>query len=172
MLFFSTMQKSTIKFLVFAAVGLLLGLLIGRTDIFTIFLLAIATGLVILAFAIPKIIASFSVNSSSNTSNYIGLTALAFIASLVTSFITLTNIIDKKQKFAEYLIPKIEQYRQKNSKYPQTLDDLVIEDTKCLLIGLTQHDKHLASVLLEMVGILVSMTVVPSSGLPATKNSI
>jgi len=130
MLFFSKMQQSLIKFLVSVTLGLLSGLLIGRTDIFTIFFLAVVAGLAILIFAITKIIASLSTNSSSNTANYIGLAALVFTVCLVTSFITMTNIISKKQKFAEYLIPKIEQYRQQNSKYPQTLNDLVIDDAK------------------------------------------
>jgi len=124
------MQQSLIKFLVSVTLGLLSGLLIGRTDIFTIFFLAVVAGLAILIFAITKIIASLSTNSSSNTANYIGLAALVFTVCLVTSFITMTNIISKKQKFAEYLIPKIEQYRQQNSKYPQTLNDLVIDDAK------------------------------------------
>jgi hypothetical protein len=120
------MKKTTINFLVFSTAGLLSGLLIGRSNIFTIFFLAIATGLVIFVFIIAKLVESYTKNGSLTTGNYMGLTALAFIVSLVTSIVTMGRIIDKKQKLAESLITKIEHYRQQRSQYPKTLDDLSI----------------------------------------------
>ena len=122
------MQKTIIKFLGFSIIGLFIGLLIGRTNIFSIFYFTAGTVLVFLIFVIGKIVVYFTKSKSSIVIDHIGFIALSFIVALVTSFVTMANIIDRKQKFAEALIPKIEQYRQQNSRYPQNLDNLAIDN--------------------------------------------
>jgi len=121
-------MRTTIKLLAFFIAGLGIGLLIGRTDIFTIFYLIAATGVVTLIYIIGKIAALIAKSKNSIVTNYIGLIALALIFSTVTAFITLHNIIERKQKIAEELIPKLEKYRQQNSVYPTSLNDLGIDN--------------------------------------------
>ena len=125
-------RSSTMKFITFSVAGLLIGLGLGQTDIFTIFPFACGTGLVTLIYIFVKLGAYSTKDKKATTISYLGFTTLAFIISLITSLVILDNNIDRKQKFAEDLIPKIEQYRQNNFLYPKALTDLAIDRTEMI----------------------------------------
>ena len=124
------MKKTTLlKLTVFSIAGLLLGLILGRTDVFTMFYLVAGAGLVALTFFLAKLVDFFTKNAKTVVSNYLGLIFLTITITLVTSLVTMGRIADAKRELAESLIPKIENYKKDHSQYPSILADLNITDT-------------------------------------------
>jgi ABC-type transport system involved in multi-copper enzyme maturation permease subunit len=114
------MQKTIFRLIIFTAAGLLLGMFFGRTTIFSILLLTAVTGLSCFIFVIINFVGSINDKKSKKTAIF-GFISLSLIVTLVTSILTMRKIADNKQKLAEDFIPKIEKYKQNNSKYPKTL---------------------------------------------------
>ena len=117
-------MRTIIKLALFFIAGIFLGILVGKTDIFKIFFLIAITGVVTLIYLVGSIAAYILKSKRSILKNYVGLMALALVVSTVTSLMTMHNMIERKQKIANELIPKLARYHQQNLKYPETLIDL------------------------------------------------
>jgi len=121
----TTLLKPTI----ISITGLLFGLILGRTDIFTMFYLVAATGFVALTFLLAKLFDYFTKNPKPVVSNYFGLIFLTFTITIVTSLVTMNRIANSKQELAESFILKIENYKKEHSQYPAKLTDLNTTNT-------------------------------------------